>query len=82
MAPDRTSMMAVDVKLGSTFEVGSPRALFQTRAVATPLVFTVSSPSSYTVTADGRRFLVNTPVEETAPAPIQVVLNWAAALKK
>jgi hypothetical protein len=81
LAADRT-LMAVDVKLSSTFEYGTPRSLFQTRAVVTPLVFTVSTPSSYTVTADGQRFLVNAPVEETAPTPIQVVLNWPAALKK
>jgi Tol biopolymer transport system component len=81
MAPDRT-LMAVDVKLGSTFEAGSPKPLFQTQAVVTPLVFTVSTPSSYTVSADGRRFLVNTLAEETAPTPIRVVLNWPAALRK
>ena len=81
MAPNRT-LMVVNVKLGSTFEAGSPKPLFQTRAAVTPGVFTVSTPSSYTVSADGRRFLVNTLTEETASIPIQVVLNWPATLKK
>ncbi len=85
LAPDRT-LMAVDVKAGGApsgpFEAGSPRPLFATRALAVSFVFTVSGPSSYVVSADGQRFLVTTPVEEAAPTPIHVVLNWAAGLKK
>ncbi len=36
----------------------------------------------YTVPADGRRFLVNTPLEEDNSSPVTVVLNWTAELKK
>jgi hypothetical protein len=36
----------------------------------------------YAVTADGSRFLVNTPTEASDPAPMNVVLNWPATLKK
>ena len=36
----------------------------------------------YDVTADGQRFLVNTALEESAAAPITVVENWAAGLKR
>jgi hypothetical protein len=36
----------------------------------------------YDVSPDGRRFLVNTLVEEAAPAPITLVVNWPALLKK
>jgi hypothetical protein len=36
--------------------------------------------SSYEVTGDGPRFLVNTLVENAGPSPISVVLNWQAAL--
>jgi hypothetical protein len=32
----------------------------------------------YAVTADGQHFLLSTPVEEDATAPITVVLNWTA----
>jgi hypothetical protein len=34
------------------------------------------------VTPDGQRFLINVPLEEDAPSPITVVLNWAAELQK
>jgi len=81
MAPDRT-LMAVDVKAGATFETGSPRPLFVVRAVASSIVSSMSTPSYYAATADGQRFLVNTPVEEAAAVPMQVMLNWAAGLKK
>jgi hypothetical protein len=40
---------------------------------------------SYDVTADGKRFLVNsvsTIPESLAAAPITVVVNWLAALKR
>jgi hypothetical protein len=38
----------------------------------------------YDVSADGQRFLVNTAAEgtERAPAPITLVVNWTAGLKK
>jgi hypothetical protein len=37
---------------------------------------------NYAVAADGKRFLVNTGGRETAEAPVTVVTNWAAAVKK
>ena len=36
----------------------------------------------YDVTADGRRFLVNRLVEQNAPSPVIVVMNWTAGLKR
>ena len=36
----------------------------------------------YAVTADGSRFLINTPAEASNPAPTVVVLNWPATLKQ
>jgi len=81
LAPDRT-LMAAEVKAGATFEAGSPRPLFAGRALAVSFVFAVSSPSNYAVSADGQRFLVNTPIEDAAPPPIQVMLSWASGLKK
>jgi len=81
LAPDRT-LMAVDVKGGVTFEAGAPRPLFVVRAIAASFVFSTSTPSSYAASAVGQRFLLNTPVEDAAPTPMQVVLNWAAGLKK
>ena len=41
-------------------------------------------PFRYDVTADGKRFLINTraQLEEATSTPITVVLNWTAGLKK
>lgn len=41
----------------------------------------VFSGAQYDVAADGR-FLLNVIADERAVAPITVVLNWAAGLKK
>ena len=69
-------LMAVDVKLGATFEAGVPKTLFGTR------VLTLTDfRNHYAVTADGQRFLINSNVEETSATPISVVVNWTAELK-
>jgi len=73
LASDR-KLMAVTVKAGATFEVDSPRTLFQTSLEVT------SFRQAYAVSADGNRFLLNTPVEAVAQ-PLTVVLNWPALLK-
>ena len=67
-------LMAVPVKTGPHFEAGMPKALFEVRDVV--------SRYRYDATADGQRFLVITPVEEATTAPITVVLNWTAGLKR
>jgi len=67
---------SVDGK-GAGFEVGAVKPLFATRIVA----FT-GVGYQYDVSADGQRFLVNTSPEQAASAPITVVLNWTAGLKK
>jgi serine/threonine protein kinase len=75
LAPDNKLMAAaVNVK-GPSFEVGAVKPLFETHAVT---LFRYS----YDVSADGQRFLINTVREQTASAPITVVLNWIAGLKK
>jgi hypothetical protein len=58
----------------SSFEVGAIRPLFQTRSYGLRY--------SYVVSADGQRFLINSAPEQKASAPITVVLNWTAGLKK
>jgi Tol biopolymer transport system component len=69
---------AVDVNTeATTFAHGTPRALLDT-----PILKGEDHPGDqYAVTADGQRFLVNTLAEERT-APISLVLNWTAALKK
>ncbi|HEX6850929.1 MAG TPA: protein kinase [Candidatus Polarisedimenticolaceae bacterium] len=63
-------MTSVPLMLGSSFEAGLPETLFGTR-VRTGGTLT----GLYDVTADGQRFLLNTPTGETAPTPFSVVLN-------
>ncbi len=68
--------MAVDVKIGATFEASVPKPLFDTRALTV-----TDFRSHYVVTAEGQRFLINSLIEETNAAPISVVVNWTANLK-
>jgi eukaryotic-like serine/threonine-protein kinase len=58
---------------GSEIEVGTPQYLFHTPLAAIGVLFDVSS--------DGKRLLVNH-TAEGAPAPLQLVTNWPAELKK
>jgi hypothetical protein len=38
--------------------------------------------NSWTVTRDGQRFLLVVPLEDNSTRNVQIVLNWAAGLKK
>jgi len=67
-------LMAVPVRLGSSFEPGTPRALFSIEAAQ-------GGEISYDVAADGQRFIVNSPIPG-APAAPTVVLNWTATLPR
>jgi hypothetical protein len=74
--------MVVETQTTPKFEAGAPKALFDpliSRGRMPPQVF-----YRYDVTADGKRFLVNsvsTTPESSAAAPITVVVNWLAGLK-
>ena len=76
-APSGT-LMAVPVRIASSFEAGTP--------VPLPLTVPVPRPygASYVPTRDSQRFLVNDPVggEAAVAPPITVVLNWQAGLQK
>ena len=72
-------MMAVPVRLATSFEAGPPVVLFQTH-MRQPI--SAQDLFSYDVTADGQRFLVNTKVEEPNAAPLSVILNWSAEMEK
>jgi hypothetical protein len=74
-------MMAVEVSTSPVFKAGIPKALFKapiwrggTSHNATP----------YDVTADGKKFLIDSVGEggPAPPAPITVVMNWTALVKK
>ncbi len=72
-------LMSVEVKPGVQFEASVPRLLFDAQ-VATG--HGLIAGNDYAVAADGKRFLVIKAKEETAAAPITVVVNWTAGLKK
>jgi Tol biopolymer transport system component len=72
--------MAVPVSLGASFEARVPVQLFR---VASRVGFTRRVwYASYDVSGDGENFLVNVVLEDAAVAPITVILNWMAVLKK
>ena len=67
-------LMAVDVKTSSgAFEPGLSRVLFEARLEST------RRRSRYQVADNGRRFLMNLPIESSSP--ITVTVNWAASTK-
>jgi Tol biopolymer transport system component len=67
-------IMAVDVKLDTTFEAGIPRPLFEVPAAIVG--------SRLAMTADGQRFLVPLPSKSDESAALRVVLNWPAEISK
>ena len=68
-------MMAATVTAGAKFTASEPHLLFPTRALPHDV-------NMYDVTRDGRRFLVNTPLEWSTSSPITVVANWTEGFKK
>ena len=86
LAPD-TRLMAVPIRVASdsrAVDTGAPVALFPTRIAsgANVIAACAISRAQYAVAPDGR-FLMNVSVDESAPAaPITIVSNWTAALKK
>jgi eukaryotic-like serine/threonine-protein kinase len=66
-------LTAVTVNAGKVFESGIPRPLFETQ---------LTEGSQYTVTADGQRFLLSTIAKDQSSAPITIVINWPAGLKR
>jgi hypothetical protein len=68
-------LMAAEVKTGSgAFEAEAPKLLFET-----PLIN--PGRNRFVVAGDGQQFLVITRMEDTR-APINVVVNWLAELKR
>jgi len=68
-------LMAVDVKTNSgAFESGASKILFEARLEST------RRRSRYQVADNGRRFLVNLPVESSSP--VTVTVNWLAGARR
>jgi len=74
-------MMAVAVKAAvgppASFEPGTPQALFEAHLTQGP----VNTLFQYDVTADGKRFLLDSAGAGGSP-PLTVVVNWDAGLNK
>ncbi len=68
-------LMAVDVRVGTSIELGAPRQLFKLPPIPN------TSYWFYDVSADGAKFLVLYPVV-TTQAPLALILNWTAGLTK
>jgi serine/threonine protein kinase len=68
------ALMSVEIRTGSNLVAGAPKLLFK-----------AAGPDSgrFSVTADGKRFLINEPVRKTEgePSDITVVLNWTAGIQ-
>jgi serine/threonine protein kinase len=62
---------AVQVRLDPAFQAGTPAALFS-----------VPPDSDYDVSADGQRFLVNSPSGEESSPPLTLLTDWTALLKE
>jgi serine/threonine protein kinase len=65
-------MMVVDLKPGSKFDYGAPKALFDVH---------IDPQDTFDVARDGR-FLIPVPAEQGATTTIHVVINWQAGLNK
>jgi hypothetical protein len=70
------TLMAADIQADAqAFHAGTPKPLFELRPMP-------SGGTSYQVADNGRRFLVNTPLQAIQSGPITVVTNWTAGLKR
>ncbi|PYV97908.1 MAG: hypothetical protein DMG86_17510 [Acidobacteria bacterium] len=62
--------------------MGSPSLIPVHRALLSNQNRTGSAWDPFDVSADGKRFMVNSPDQLQAAEPINVVFNWDAQLKK
>jgi hypothetical protein len=68
-------LMATAVKTTPDFEAGVPAPLFDARLAVGP-------GRQFDVSSDAKRFLLNRALGDEASAPITLVLNWTAELKR
>jgi Tol biopolymer transport system component len=69
------NLVTVPVTTGDTFKAGMPEILFEAA------LFPVIARNRYSVTSDGQRFLMLSPIGGESVRPISVVLNWHAGLE-
>jgi Tol biopolymer transport system component len=68
-------LVSVAVRISPAFEAEAPQVMF-----ATGLSLDAQR-QTYSVSSDGQRFLLNTPVE-AASSPLTVLVNWHALFRK
>ncbi len=69
-------VMAVDVdQKGASLQLGAPHALFKATTVT-------SGSGPYTVSADGKKFVMNTVLPQSITEPLTLITNWPADLKQ
>jgi serine/threonine protein kinase len=78
---DPGTMMAVPVETGTSFKAGSPTIVFKGEYLS------LQAGTQYSVTADGRRFLMIKAAaakegNDASPQRINIVLNWFEELKQ
>ena len=75
LSPDQ-QVMAVDVNQnGASLQLGTPHALFKATTVGGP-------QGPYTVSADGKKFVMNTVLPQSITEPLTLITNWPADLKQ
>jgi len=79
LAPDKMLMAAELKETGGSLQIGSVRPLFE---MFQTMYLTAAGVSQFDVTPDGNRFVVNATMTDESPAPLRIVLNWDAELKK
>lgn len=67
----------VEVKSFKPFTAGNPVVLFQSHILAIRSSFT-----EYDIAPDGKRFLINSRIEDVKEVPLVLVNNWQAGLRK
>jgi serine/threonine protein kinase len=69
-------IMAVDIQQnGASLQLGAPHALFKATTVS-------GSNGPYTVSADGKKFVMNTILPQSITEPLTLITNWPADLKQ
>ncbi|MGE5176023.1 MAG: TolB family protein, partial [Hyphomicrobiales bacterium] len=71
------ALMAVDVTLGTSVDLGTPHALFQPVPTISGLTM-----HNYDVSADGQRFLIRKPLRAGELPATSVFINWPATIEK